>query len=241
MSVTQWILLENPPGTGERNMAVDRWMIEEFEKTGIPMFRIYSWNPPCISLGRFQEWAPSFADCPVVRRQTGGGAIYHHREITYSLVCSSDHIGTGTRVKEGYKVLTAFLLHFYRSLGLRPTFAEDIRFHESLGENTLACYKGVESLDILIDGKKIGGNAQRRKRSLIFQHGSIPLDIDWDSWMQLFPPDSLPSKQDITCLKNLLGNLPPKEELCCLLKRALSQSLGAEFTWYSKRISVGPG
>jgi lipoate-protein ligase A len=79
-------------------------------------------------------------------------------------------------VKDSFRVLTGFLLDFFRSLGLSPSYAVDVASGtERLGERTAFCFAGKESFDILIDGRKIGGNAQRRRKDIIFQHGSIPI------------------------------------------------------------------
>ena len=112
----------------------------------------------------------------MVRRVSGGGTIYHSDELTYSIVCSPGHIPATTSVKDSFRVLTGFLIDFYRVLGLNASYAVDTApDSEPLGVRTAFCFAGKETFDILIDGKKIGGNAQRRHKNIIFQHGSIPI------------------------------------------------------------------
>jgi lipoyl(octanoyl) transferase len=165
-------------------MAIDESLLCSFNtKSSNPILRIYGWNPPSISLGRFQK-ADVVLDLercrvdslPLIRRVSGGGVIYHADELTYSIVCSPDQVPSSSSVKESFRILTGFLIDFYRTLGLNASYAVDtIAEVERLGIRTAFCFAGKESFDILIDGKKIGGNAQRRHKNIIFQHGSIPI------------------------------------------------------------------
>lgn len=165
-------------------MATDEALLRSFAPlSSPPVLRLYSWNPPALSLGRFQkaDEVLDLARCRVdglgiVRRVTGGGVIYHADELTYSLVCSPSQIPPASSIKDSFRVLTGFLLKFYRELGLDASYAADVVPEGTrLGERTPFCFAGKESFDILINGCKIGGNAQRRLKGIIFQHGSIPL------------------------------------------------------------------
>ena len=165
-------------------MAIDEALLRSFDpESSLPVLRLYGWNPPALSLGRFQNAAEVLdlercrADgVAVVRRVTGGGVIYHADELTYSLVCAPYQIPPASSVKDSFRVLTGFLLAFYRTLGLDAAYAVDaVPEGTRLGERTAFCFAGRESFDILADGRKIGGNAQRRLKGVIFQHGSIPL------------------------------------------------------------------
>jgi lipoate-protein ligase A len=178
-----WRLIDTGPLDGAANMAVDEAILASYDAgCSLPVLRLYGWSPPALSVGRFQDPAValdlpecSIAGVPVIRRITGGGIIYHADELTYSLVCESRHIGDSSSVKESFRRLTSFILSFYNSLGLEATYAVDGGKIQSMGQHAAFCFAGREPYDILIDGMKIGGNAQRRVRSTIFQHGSIPL------------------------------------------------------------------
>lgn len=165
-------------------MAVDEALLRSFAPvTSLPILRLYGWNPPALSLGRFQKAAEVLdldrcrADSvAVVRRVTGGGVIFHAGELTYSLVCAPGQIPPTATIKDSFRVLTGFLLAFYRRLGLDAAYAADVVPEGTrLGERTAFCFAGKESFDIVVNGCKIGGNAQRRLKNVIFQHGSIPL------------------------------------------------------------------
>jgi lipoate-protein ligase A len=181
---TIWRLIVTPPLSGAENMAIDEALLRSFDPaTSLPVLRLYGWNPPALSLGRFQKAAEvlDLARCrtnevAVVRRVTGGGVIYHADELTYSLVCAPGQIPPASSIKDSFRVLTGFLLTFYRSLGVDAAYAIDaLPEGTRLGGRIPFCFAGKESFDILAEGHKIGGNAQRRVKGAIFQHGSIPL------------------------------------------------------------------
>jgi len=165
-------------------MALDEALLTCFEPgSSLPVLRLYGWSPPAFSIGRFQKPdevidldACARAGIPVIRRVTGGGCIFHAEELTYSIVCTPDQVADVGGVKESFRLLCGFLLRAYHRIGLAPGFAiDDSPRHEKLGQRTPLCFAGTEEYDILVDGRKLGGNAQRRQRGVIFQHGSIPL------------------------------------------------------------------
>jgi lipoate-protein ligase A len=165
-------------------MAVDEALLLSFDPaTSIPVLRLYGWQPPALSLGRFQDASRVLdlercraAGIPTLRRITGGGVIYHADEMTYCIVCAPHHLPPAASIKDSFRILTSFLLGFYLALALDARYAADVCHGQRLGERTAFCFAGKESYDILIGGtKKIGGNAQRRLKNVIFQHGSIPL------------------------------------------------------------------
>jgi lipoate-protein ligase A len=163
---------------------MDEALLRSFDPfSSPPVLRLYGWNPPTLSLGRFQK-ADEVLDLErcrangvaIVRRVTGGGVIYHADELTYALVCAPEQIPPTSSIKDSFRVLTGFLLAFYCRLGLDPSYAMDSAPDGThLGERTPFCFAGKESFDILVTGRKVGGNAQRRQKGAIFQHGSIPL------------------------------------------------------------------
>lgn len=179
-----WRVIESVPAGGSTNMAVDEALLASFDQSGsAPVLRVYSWAPPALSIGRFQNPLDEVDldrcrkdGVQAVRRITGGGSLFHADELTYSIVCTPDMIPGASTVKDSFRVLTGFLLDFYRRLGLTACYAADsVSEQNILGVRTAFCFAGRESFDILTGGKKIGGNAQRRMKNIIFQHGSIPI------------------------------------------------------------------
>lgn len=173
------------PRNGHENMAIDEYLHAWHVRNRRPFLRIYAWSPPSITLGRYQP-----ASCldigacrangvSVVRRVTGGGAIYHDREITYSLACGEKDIdGRPLSVLESFEMMNRIIIRLYRMMGLPAQFAKDLTVRRAVSPRADFCFSGNEEFDIIINGKKIGGNAQRRAGGSIFQHGSIPLDVD---------------------------------------------------------------
>ncbi len=170
---------------GAENMAIDEYLVSWYGRTGAPAFRVYGWSPPAISLGRYQlidclDLDACHADgVDVVRRITGGGAIYHGSELTYSFACGIDDLnGKPKDVPDFYHKMNRFLILFYRWLGYEASFSCDRGGNNHAVGRADFCFSGNERYDILIGGKKIGGNAQRRAGKTVLQHGSIPLLID---------------------------------------------------------------
>ena len=168
---------------GYYNMACDEAIFNHYPQKRVPTLRIYGWSRPFVSLGYFQKAAQVLnldiserEKIPFVRRITGGAAILHSQEITYSLTLSTRDLNLSSSVKESYRILTSFLLMFYKKLSLHAYFAVDI-CNGSLGRYGNFCFSSHENFDILINGIKIGGNAQKRSKELIFQQGSIPAKL----------------------------------------------------------------
>ena len=193
-------------------MAIDEALLLHFDpQSSAPVLRLYGWEPAALSLGRFQKAAEMLdlaeikrRELPLVRRITGGGAIYHADELTYSIVCSPQQIPPTNSIKDSFRVLTSFLLRFYRQLGLAASFAADAAGEgRTLGGRASFCFAGTESYDILIDGRKIGGNAQRRLKQSIFQHGSVPLRLQLEAGLSCLQVKPERLGEQITCLETL--------------------------------------
>jgi len=164
-------------------MAIDEALLRSYALTASgPVLRVYSWKPYGLSLGYSQDVRRDLdiEECrsramPFVRRITGGGMLMHANELTYSLVCSGSDLGIPRRVASSYKAICSFLITFYNRLGLDAKFACDAVPGERLGRPSTLCMASKEKYDIVAGGRKLGGNAQKRSKDLIFQHGSIPI------------------------------------------------------------------
>ncbi len=193
------------------NMAVDETLFESCRKTGIPAFRIYGWRPHAFSIGCSQKRSEVLFEekciqdnIPIVERLTGGGIIFHGDEVTYSIACSQREIGEIRSVKGGYKLLCSFLLNAYREYGLEPLFAIDLPNRSR--DKSSFCFSSFEDYDIVVKGRKIGGNAQKRRRQDILQHGSIPLSLNYAK-VRLYVREPIHfANERSTSLKDLLEN-----------------------------------
>ncbi len=196
-----WRLILDTHQDGYYNMAADEVLLLSYKSNRKPVLRIYGWDFPFVSLGYNQNITKVLGDDPVVpfvRRMTGGAAILHDQELTYSLVCSESDLDLNSGVKESYKQLCSFLIKFYQHLGLKTTFGID-SISDNLKPYSEFCFSSWEPYDLIVDNKKLGGNAQRRSHDIIFQHGSIPLTVDFSSVKELIP-DSLNYQDKVTSL-----------------------------------------
>ncbi len=230
-----WRFVDTGSLDGASNMTIDEALLDTFDPAASdPVFRLYGWAPPALSIGRFQNAATvlDLDRCrservPVVRRITGGGVIYHAEELTYALVCAPRHLPEETAVKDSYRCLNGFLLAFYRSLGLPAAYAEDsVADGSELGERTPFCFAGRERFDILVGGRKIGGNAQRRVRNAVFQHGSIPVE-DRVARGIGFLRERPPGMDGSVASLSTMGVVLPEDELKRRLASAFEGAFGA--------------
>ncbi|MFX4219247.1 lipoate--protein ligase family protein [Aliarcobacter butzleri] len=158
------------------NTNIDKALFKAFENGSLPILRLYSWQKS-VTFGAGQnpsdyenllkEYKNNFS-----KRITGGGVLFHGHDISYSLVLPSTFIDNRS-VKETYELICSFILEFYSNLGLKASFAKDIK--SIVLSKSPFCQVGFEAYDIIVNGRKIGGNAQKRAKNVIFQHGSIPI------------------------------------------------------------------
>lgn len=188
-----WRVIISPETDPYMNMAVDEALLQTYSHNKqMPVLRFYSWKTLAVSIGVSQEPMETL-DLPslrkgnivFVRRMTGGEGIYHDAEITYSLVCSKTDLSLPASVRKSFRVITEFILDAYREFGLKPCYAGDTGEY-SHGEAASFCYSTKEHFDVMVDGKKLGGNAQKRTGDIIFQHGSIPLHLDFPAIKRYF-------------------------------------------------------
>lgn len=230
-----WRFIHSKPMDAYSNMAFDEALFQGcYSGYSKPTLRVYSWSNPSFSLGYFQDAQKELdlnkcakENINFVRRITGGGIIFHDQEITYSLICSREDLKIMGSVAGSFKKICSFLINFYTSLGLDAKFAVEASNSSKLAEPRAFCFASKEKYDIVIGKKKIGGNAQKRRKNVIFQHGSIPLRLDIGK-----PAVFLNSKldknitQEICCLSDFLDKMPRAEELADLLKKSFEQSFG---------------
>lgn len=182
---TTWKFLPYAEYSPAENMAIDEMLIHSYAADRIPVLRLYGWEPTGISIGYFQDPARflNLTACasrgiPLVRRLTGGGCIVHGPGITYSMVFSDKDMALPESVKASFQYLCSFIIAFYRGRGLDADYAVNRNTKGPLGEFTDLCWESSQHYDITVGDKKIGGNAQKRSRDIIFQHGFIPTVCD---------------------------------------------------------------
>ncbi len=175
-----WRLLRTAPARGAWNMAVDESILEHIGRNkSLPTLRLYAWEPACLSLGYAQPYADADElrtkerGWEVVRRPTGGRAILHTDELTYSVTAPSDEPRLAGSVLESYNRLAGALLQAVQSLGLRVEMKEGAGGNH--GSSNPVCFEVPSAYEITVQGKKLIGSAQARRKEGVLQHGSLPL------------------------------------------------------------------
>lgn len=188
---------------GKENMQIDSDLLDNAieNQSKEPIFRLYGWSPACISLGRNQK--DDFLDynflksknIDVVRRLTGGRALLHDNEITYSFICPFSYLKNGENVKASYIEISQILINKFKELGIELQFGEQNGIHTKFDY----CMLISTGADLCYQGKKLIGSAQCRKEGYILQHGSILYDYNPEFLQEIFDEEV----HDITSIKEI--------------------------------------
>ena len=181
MEKVTWRLLKTAPASGAWNMAVDEAILEAVGRGKvIPTLRLYAWEPACLSIG----YAQSFSDVDeaglaaygwdVVRRSSGGRAILHTDELTYSVVGPEDDPYFKGDIMTSYQRISEAILAALEGLGL-PVTALPQKDAPKKHIPDPVCFEIPSNYEITVDSKKLVGSAQARKKSGVLQHGTLPL------------------------------------------------------------------
>ncbi|MBD5402216.1 lipoate--protein ligase family protein [bacterium] len=195
--------------SGSINMKIDNDLLEQAiaDKIDYPIFRLYGWNPPCISLGRNQD--DIFLDrdflesknIDVVRRLTGGRALLHDNEITYSYICPVSYLKNGEHVISSYKEISQIFIDKFKTLGIELEFG----INKPIKTGFDYCMLISTGADLCYKGRKLIGSAQCRKQGYILQHGSILFDYDIKLLQEIFKENV--STDEIISIKEIDSNL----------------------------------
>lgn len=198
----QWRLLITENKTAYTNMAIDRAvLVANSKKIAPPTVRFFTWSPPAISIGYFQSLDDE-VDLEVckklgvdyVRRITGGGAVFHDNELTYSIVIPESHAQIPKNIIDSYKRICGAIIRGLGNLGIDSKY--------------------FPINDILTNHKKISGNAQTRKLKTVLQHGTILMDVDVEKMFSLLkvPDEKIKDKliedvrNRVTSIKHVLNS-----------------------------------
>jgi lipoate-protein ligase A len=206
------------------NMSIDESiMIHVAQNSSPPTIRLYGWQPPAVSIGYFQglEEEIDLPKCKemgvdYVRRITGGGAVFHESEVTYSLTIHEMNSLIPKNVLESYKVICSGIIEGLKNLDIEAEF--------------------VPLNDILVNGKKISGSAQTRRNHAILQHGTVLMDTDVNKMFTILkvPSEKLKDKlisdvkERVTSIKQVLSKDVNFENVCSSLASGFARSLNIE-------------
>ncbi|MBO6180251.1 lipoate--protein ligase family protein [bacterium] len=207
--------------TGEENMQIDSDLLEYAIKNKLeePIFRLYGWKPACVSLGRNQN--DDFLDkeylkkcgIDVVRRLTGGRALLHDNEITYSYICPVSYLEHGEHIVSSYKEICQTFIKKFKTIGIDIDFGTQKQVRTGFDY----CMLVSTGADLCFKGKKLIGSAQCRKQGYILQHGSILYDYDKELLEKIFREEV--TTNEITCIKEISPSIT-KEDIIELLSKS---------------------
>ena len=189
-----WRLIKTKATDGYYNMAIDEAIMRCHQNKEVPpTIRFYSWDPAALSLGYFQKLdnevnqeACQNAGIDIVRRLTGGRAILHDKELTYSITIREDYNLLSSSIVKSYKEISQGLVSGLNLIKIPAKLKPMERGKKSPKGNSAACFDAPSWYEVILDNKKLIGSAQTRKKGTILQHGSLPYEIDPKKTFNLF-------------------------------------------------------
>lgn len=175
--MNQMRLIVDPPASGSWNMAVDEAILRSAGDLGMPTLRFYLWSEPTLSLGYFQRYEERWQhaasrDCVCVRRASGGGAILHDQELTYSFIAPVAD-SRASHVTAWFDVFHESLISVLQGWGIEARLSGNPP--PKGAPEPFLCFQRRHEVDVVVNGYKVCGSAQRRHQVAILQHGSVLL------------------------------------------------------------------
>jgi lipoyl(octanoyl) transferase len=221
-----WRLLLSPPLDGPDNMALDEALMARARRSGETVLRTYAWSRPTLSLGRNQRARGAYDDdalrgagVAVVRRPTGGRALLHHREVTYSVTMP---LGGETPAR-AYERINTLLVDALALLGVPAMIARPAG--RAAAPSDRPCFDEPSAGELVAGGRKLVGSAQWCEGGALLQHGSILVDDDQGS-LGAFMTARAPAAPGPATLRNLLGRAPAAQEVHESIARAVEARSG---------------
>jgi lipoate-protein ligase A len=219
----RWHFFVTPPSDGARNMALDVALMRRAARTGDAVLRVYGWSSATLSLGRNQR-ARGVYDCDraaamgitFVRRPTGGRALLHHREITYSATLPA---GGVAEARAAYDLITDVLLAALHAIGVP---AERATGASSIPPGARPCFDLAAPREIAIGERKLVGSAQWRRDGVVLQHGSILIHDD-QALIARVMRDNGATLPGAATLAEALGREPHFDEVADVIRASLAR------------------
>ena len=233
----RWRLLNTGEAEGAMNMAIDEAILRAVAaRLSPPTLRFYAWQPACLSLGQAQ----SFADVDekactargydVVRRPTGGRAILHTDELTYSVTAPEAEPRVSGGIVESYRRLSEGLLEGLRLLGVPGIEAHHPEAEQQRASENPVCFQVPSTYEITVGGKKLIGSAQVRREGVVLQHGTLPLvgDIARICDVLALLPDPIRVRGRAATVEAVLGRAVSFDEAVEVMARGFVSALNLE-------------
>ncbi len=233
-----WRLIDSGPGPGPWNLALDEAIFQSVRAgASLPTLRLYRWSAPALSIGYAQDRdrdvdrdACRARGIAVIRRVTGGRAVLHDAEVTYSVSAPAGLPGFGTGLDEAYRTIAAGLIAGLRVLGLRAALpAPGPRGPVRLSRQA-ACFATAARHEIAVGGRKLIGSAQRREAGAFLQHGSILLESHDEALRHLLrSPAAKKSAAGMAGLADVLPIRPAPEAVVAAIVAGCAGAWGVRF------------
>jgi lipoate-protein ligase A len=205
--------LETGYNSGPWNMALDEVLMDRANYYSVPILRVYGWRPPAVSIGYFQSMYEEVdikmckrMGIDAVRRITGGGAVLHESELTYSFTTNV----YPKNIMKSYSLICEPVVMCINKLGFNAKF--------------------VPLNDIIVDGKKVSGNAQTRRKNALLQHGTILLDVNVEKMFSVLkvPSEKIKDKMINDVKGRVMGLNKTFEQVADNLKKSFSEKFYAK-------------
>jgi lipoyl(octanoyl) transferase len=226
-----WRLIDTPAASGAWNMAVDEALMQSVREGGTPVLRAYRWSPACLSLGRNQPARGEYREdrlarqnVQVVRRLTGGRAVLHDRELTYSVAVGERALGSP---RTAYATINSALVAALRHLGVNARL-QPRSSSPALTPSLAPCFRDPAEGEVVVQGRKLIGSAQYRDRGVILQHGSLLLYDDQHRIGDLLADGAGEQEVGPAVLSDLLPRVPAWRELVDALALGVRDTLGVD-------------
>jgi len=250
----EWRLIKDSYYTGFMNMAIDEAiMIAHREGLVPPTIRFYQWSPPAVSLGYFQNLEKEIdvdackdIGVDIVRRPTGGKAVLHDKELTYSFIIKENHSLVNDSILETYKKISGGIIRGLSYLGITAELVplrENIRSTPSgyevkskISHSNIKsiCFSIPSQYEVQVEGKKILGSAQVRKKEIVLQHGSLLIELEKDKLFSVFNfpsaqiREKLKTRFKATSLEEILKKKIDFSKLSEILSRGFETEFGVK-------------
>lgn len=243
MQPALWRLIRTEPAEGAWNMAVDEAILEAVGSgDALPTLRLYAWEPPCLSLGLAQPVSDVDLSAlarhgwQLVRRPTGGRAILHTDELTYSVIAPGDEPRVAGSVLESYRRLSQALVQALQRLGLPAQADKEYALPTGARVGEPVCFEVPSNYEITVAGKKLIGSAQARRKQGVLQHGSLPLcgDLTRITQALVYPDETARARAAARLLEHatnveILGQPLTWEASAAAFAAAFRETLKLEF------------
>lgn len=212
--IRTWRYINSGPRDGAWNMALDAVLFESVVRgESPPILRLYNWHPPTVTLGYGQRDAEAVdldycrrAGLDVVRRPTGGRAVLHDREVTYAIIAPEGMDDFSGGILDNYRAISEILRDTIRSFGLPAELVTGrAGTAQKAGVDRSVCFTAPSSYELVVDGCKVAGSAQKRGQGAFLQHGSIPLEMDIEKLLRALSPGRSHSAQGVERLSRSVG------------------------------------